>query len=250
MLFPLSRFVLAGCSAAALVWGFANPVQAFSLQGTAGTWSNVQGGSGISSQTVNGESQVRWGTPATMSGSSGLGFTGVGALDFEADDVLQIGTLRHFNNPIWGGTAASAVDLSLSFDLADLGVKTFDFTLTIDETPNSGTCAYESVTPCADRIAWTNSLAAQSFQLDGTDYTLELLGVRESLTGDLLESFISQEGGTSEAFLFAKLTTVEPVLSSPNPPVADAPNSVPEPGLVLGLGAIAAIAVRRRPHAA
>ncbi|NJL01412.1 MAG: hypothetical protein HC910_12955 [Spirulinaceae cyanobacterium SM2_1_0] len=237
-MFERHQLAQLGLGTALLAGSFAAPASAFMLNSTTGTWSNVQGGANIQFVTVGDESQVRWGEAATTAGSSGLGFTGVGALDFAAETVFQIGTLRHFNNPIFGGTAAAAVDLSLNLDFADLGLKSFDFTLTIDETPNSGTCTYFSVTPCADKIAWTNSLAAQTFQVDGVDYTLELLGVRESLSGSLLANFISQEGGTSAAFLVARLTDVTPA----------PPNSIPEPGLLLGLGAITTFVVtHRRP---
>lgn len=247
-MFKMRHVAVFSLSAVTLM-GIATSASAFTLASSSGTWSNVRGGSSLQYIERGEETQVRWGSAVGSSGQSGLGFTGVGALDFAAEIVFQIGTLQHFNNPIWGGTAASAVDLSLALDLADLGLKTFDFTLTIDETPNSGTCAYESVVPCADRIAWTNSLAAQSFQLDGTDYTLELLGVRHSLEGGLVNSFISQEGRTSTAYLFARLTadpSVAPIFpSEPGKPQPE-PHSVPEPGLVLGLGAIAAVLSCRR----
>ena len=245
----LAQATLAGLGTAALAWGLAAPAQAFTLNRTYGTWGNVQDGAFIRYQTAGEEAQVFWGSAASASGPSGLGFAGVGALEMGIGDVIQIGTLRHFNNPIWGGTAASAVALTLSLDFADLGVKDFEFTLTIDETPNTpGTCVYYSVVPCADRIDWTQSFASQSFQVAGGDYTLELLGVREALDGELINHFISQEGGTSEAFLFARLAAV-PVAESRSP--APAPNSVPEPGLLLGLGAIALLGVtgRRQPSA-
>ncbi len=197
---------------------------ALTLTGSSATWSNPVGGAYIQYDNVEEESQVRWGLAATFNGQSGLGFTGIRESELDFNQTFQLGTLRHFNNPIFGGTDASAVDLSLHLDLADLGVKTFNFTLGIDETTNSGTCAYFSVVPCADKISWTSIFASETFFNDGIEYTLQLDGFRYTPEGELVGNFISQEGGTSEAYLFGQITAVNPV-----------PESVPEPTVWAGL---------------
>ena len=225
---PKSLPLLWGTAALSLglVW-IAPSAQALTLNSSSGSWTNTVGGSNISFPTVGAESQVRWGDPVG-SQNSGLGFTGVGSGSILPGASFLVGTLRHFNQTIWGG-AASGVDLGINLDFAGLGNQLFNFTLAIDETPNGGTCAYYSVTPCADKISWLNAQASHSFISSGTEYTLELLGFTNAPNGSLVTDLISQEGGNNAAYLYARVTEVE-----------QPPEDVPEPMGALGLlGAIA-----------
>ena len=238
--------------------------QAISINRSSGFWTETTGGQHIiygngdegsttfGDATVQGETgknQVRWGTPFPESGlgdpndhenKSGLGFVGVGAMDVEVDEVFELGTLLHYNNPVKGSEAATAAALDVKLDLGDeLGIKTFSFNFEIEETLNSGNvedCTYESETPCADRISWSNDFASQTFTFGDQEYTVELLGFRESIESPLVEEFISQENGTSSANLYARLTVA--------PPSAD----VPEPASLLGLGLVggSVLVARRR----
>ncbi|MGB0564348.1 MAG: choice-of-anchor K domain-containing protein [Spirulinaceae cyanobacterium] len=166
-------------------------------------------------------------------GKSGLGFLGVGATELEVDQIFNLGRLRHYNKTIWYG-APGQVDLSLNLDLDGVGTKTFNYSLDIEETPNqAGTCAYYSVTACSDRITWTNAIASETFFLDETEYTLELTGFSPSVGGSLVDEFISQEGGSSDAFLYAKLTALNPAPTPLPAPLPDA--AVPEPASLLAM---------------
>ncbi len=230
-----------GAVVAAVLTVSASSASAFTINGTSGTWSNPVGGSGLVYRNVGGENQIRWGSPATppygIEQQSGLGFTGVGASTFSAGQSIQLGRLRHFNNPIWSGTAAQSVQLSLILDLAELGEKTFDFELAIDETPNSGSCPYYSVTPCSDKISWNNAFAPNSFKVGNVSYTLQLLGFSNTPGGAIVSDFISQERGTSEAYLFGQLTAV----------AGQEPEPVPEPTSVAGMSLLGAyFAAKRR----
>ncbi|WP_072619219.1 choice-of-anchor K domain-containing protein [Spirulina major] len=218
---------------------------AFTLNSTSGSWSNPVAGEFIQYQTVDQETQVRWGYPAywvPTGGKSGLGFLGVGETEITSGDIFNLGRLRHYNKTLWYG-APYTVDLSLALDFAELGVKSFNYTLDIEETPNYGTCAYYSVTDCADRIVWNNALAAERFELNGSQYTLELAGFSSGLGGNLMDEFISQEGGSSDAYLYAKLTVIAPPPSVKNPVVIRPPatrppvKSTPEPGSLLAIAA-------------
>lgn len=227
---------LLGSAALTLSLGTIAPAaEAFTLNSTTGSWRNPAGGNFIEYQTVAGENQIRWGYPAywvPTGGKSGLGFLGVGATELDVDQVFNLGRLRHYNQTIWYG-APGQVDLSLNLNLDGVGTKRFNYTLDVEETPNqAGTCAYYSVTACSDRITWTNAIAAESFFLDETEYTLELIGFSPSVGGNLVDEFISQEGGNSDAFLYAKLTALNSPAPSPNA-------AVPEPAsLLAALGAL------------
>lgn len=227
-----SMLPAAGTALVATLVSFTPAANAFTLNSVSGNWTGTVGGTGIVYQTVGDENQVRWGSAATSSGKSGLGFTGVGLTDLSTGSVFQLGRLRHFNNPIWSGTAASAASITLELDFQELGLQEFDFTFDIDETPNvAGTCAYFSTAPCADKIAWSNSISSSNaFTFDDKDYTLELVGFSDSPEGDVVNEFISQEGGTSEAYLFAKIAQVE----------SEETTDVPEPAMVSALSLVGA----------
>lgn len=205
---------------------------ALTLNGSSGSWSNPIGGQFIQYQTVGEENQIRWGE-AFEEEQSGLGFAGVDSAEIEPESVFEIGTLRHFNNVIYGDSAASAVDFTLDLDFAELGMKTFDFNLEIDETPNIiGQCPYFSTEACSDKISFPTAFAPQSFDLDGVSYTLSLVGFSSGADQSILGDFISQEDQTSEAILFGKITAVENI--------GESTTKVPEPQtlggfLVLGL---------------
>ncbi len=219
-----SLFKLSTASAA-LVFGIAPQAGAISLNLSSGTWNEPVGGSGIVYQTVASETQVRWGTPAYGGGiseKSGLGFTGVGPSTFGLGEIFEVGQLRHFNNATSRGTAASAVNLSLFLNFDNpVATQSFNLKLEIDETPNAGTCAYFSITPCADKISISETSLSNQFSVAGIDYTLQLLGFSLTPGGVPINEFISQEGGTNQASLFAKITAVEP-------------EAVPEPATVAG----------------
>ena len=221
--------------AVAFVTCFAGQADAFTLSGSSGAWSDVIGGAQVHFATVGNENQVRWGIPLASGGNqpSGLGFTGVGEIVFAPEEIFQIGTLRHFNNGI--NNPASGVTLAIDLDFGEPDFEAnFSFDLQIDETPNNaGTCVYPSTVPCADRISFADAFASETFEIDNIFYMLEIVGFSHSLGGDLVTDFISQEGGTNSASLFARVTTssIDP------PPVTD----VPEPAAIAGLVAIAGL---------
>lgn len=205
---------------------------ALTLDSVGGTWSNVVGALGTF-VTVGDENQVRWGGDAGF-GQSGLGFTGSAPPPaiFNVGDEFEVGTLRHFNNPVYAPWA-TAVDLTIALDFSDPAVNPlFTFTFGIDETPNVEPCAYPSATACSDRISFP-ALPGGVFNIGGTLYTLELTGFRTSPGGALLPDFISDEGGTNSAFLYGRITTA---------------NAVPEPAtlLLLGSGLAGMIAIRKK----
>lgn len=212
----------------------ASPATALTLLNSSGSWGTPSGTAYYEFQTIGSESQVRWGSPASVAGTSGLGFTGVGTTSITPGNVFQLGVLQHFNNPIFGGTAAESVGLTVALQFAEIANQTFNFTLDIDETTNDGFCAYYSVTPCADKISWNNALGDRSFSYAGKQYTLELSGFKSSPSGDLVADFISQEGGTSTAYLYGQIREVPEE------------RSTPEPSLMFGLAGFAALGLRRR----
>ncbi len=210
--------------AVTLVFGVAGTANALTLSAVEGTWSNVVGGSNINYinnvPVIYGnesEDQVRWGNPAAQD-QSGLGFTGAAPPDsvFNVGDAFEIGQLRHFNNPIYAGSAAESALLEISLSFSDPAglAGTFNFTFAIDETPNApGPPASDDI------IDFPGSYAAETFEIGGIEYTLQLLGFGDS-PGSLIDQFQSPEGGINGTLLWGEITT-----------------PVPEPATVLLLGA-------------
>ncbi len=207
--------------------GMTTEVSALTLSGSVGYWSNPiieqNANTRIQYQTFGFENQIRWGIPATSGApNSALGFTGVGATTFNPGDIFQLGTLRHYNNPVFA-PSPTAVDLSLNLAFSNPGIsQNFRFTFNINETPNNltshpgGVCPYFSITPCSDRIAWSNAISSNTFNVGGINYQLELLGFRNSPTGGLVTEFISQENQINTVSLFGRLVEINnpPVLNS------------------------------------
>ncbi|MBD2205225.1 choice-of-anchor K domain-containing protein [Calothrix sp. FACHB-1219] len=157
------------------------------------------------------ENQVRWGEG--KNGQSGLGFEGVSGLNLDLNEIFEIGTLRHYNNAINAGTAASKVNLGLNLNFSGIGAQTFNFSFNIDETPNVGKvsdCPYYSTAICSDKITFSTPKNVNTFSIADVEYTLQIVGFSQSPNGTPVKDFISQEGGSNSASLYAKITTAPP----------------------------------------
>lgn len=197
---------------------FPASVRAIALNRSSGMWSNVIGGEDtIELQTVGNESQVRWGIPLG-NGKSGLGFTGIGAMDLKIGDPFVVGTLRHFNNPII--LPAIGVDLTLNLEFSNpLLTQSFIFSLAIDETPNVEPCQYLGTSICPDLIHFPLESMLTSLPLEGTNYVVNLLGFRTSFEGSPIAQIISEELSPSptQAYLIAQIEPIFPSVDVPEP---------------------------------
>ena len=192
---------------------------------TIGTWNKAIGGDVTYTSGV--ENRVSWGQ---FDPQSGLGFTGkAGTGDF--DSLLALEQLRHFNNPVGliELTVPQAVDLIVALNLLinnEPIVRTFTYSLRVDESPDALPCRYQSVTPCADAVFWQNTASSNSFVVGGVDYILELLGFSNTTALLPVNQFISEERSTNETTLFGRVV-----------PVAGVPEPTTTTGMVLaGLG--------------
>jgi len=203
------RNLLTICSVILIMVAVGSANASVTLSNVDGDWSNTIGGtnhnyfSGVVVGYGNGsEDQIRWGSGP--SGQSGLGFTGIAppSSTFEIGDIFEIGQLRHFNNPIYSGTAATSTDLALNLTFSDpSGLSgSFNFTFDIDETPNApGPPASDDI------ITFPSSYPQQSINIGGTLYTLELLGFGDTATS-LVNEFISPENATNATKLWGRIT--------------------------------------------
>lgn len=204
-------------------------------------FNNVIGGTNVNftdSDGIAGNEEVRWGN-AISSAQSGYRFDSAAPPSFvvETGTQFSLGDFTHYNYPIASGTSISGVKLDIMADLQvegnPISEGPFVFSFMHNETPNS--CAPLPV--CAnDIVSFSNLVSADSFNVNGIDYTLTLLGFMQG--GVLADFFSTVENQINTAQLIASFTAVVP------------PVGVPEPGTLLLFGAaLAGLGMARRRQA-
>jgi len=212
------------------------PAQAIQLSNVTGSWTSVNGGNNVTGVQTN---QVRWGNPATSNGKSGLGFVGSApAVSLPLNTNFVLGTLTHYNFPIYG--AASGANLGISLNLANAGEtinRQFNYDFNIDETPNTsnlGACDATkqiSSVPCDDVITFDNN-QAQNFFLNGNEYKMAISGFSSDPNGySPLAKFTTVEGQQSNAYILGNITQITPAT-----PVPWETDSLPIVGSVIAFG--------------
>lgn len=183
-------------------------------------------------------SQVRWGRPADgdprWPAQSGLGFAAAAPAQALDGGEVTLGDLLHFNRPVLG--TVESVQLTVGTRLTTPAGDGLDVPVPIgflvDETPNGGTCAYPSTTPCADAITISGGSAEGSVVSGVTRYQVDVLGF-ESAAGEPVSQFVSQEStANNAAALIARVTTFSALTAD-----AGADQVVPERQVVTLSGA-------------
>jgi hypothetical protein len=211
----IMKKVIAIIVVSCIVFGAANSAMAdLTLTDVDGDWSNPVGGlniiwnDGVGVAYGNGlQDQIRWGVDIG-NGQSGLGFTGVeDDGDFTPTNIIldtpfEIGELVHFNNSVQLGSSVSAADLEITMSFAGLDDISFIFTLGVDETDN-----FPGPPLSDDIISFPNSIASQTFEIEGQEYALMLLGFGNT-PDDLVSEFVSPEGTNNATLLWGKIVPV------------------------------------------
>lgn len=233
------RNLLAGAAALALAAHVAAVPVTITVVGA--DFNNVVGGTDVNfidSDGIAGNEEVRWGT-AAEAGQSGYRFDSAAPPSFvvETGTQFSLGDFSHFNYPIASGSSISGLSLDITAGLEIEGNPVsegpFVFTFLHNETPN----ACSPLPACAnDIVSFSNLVSADSFNVNGIDYTLTLLGFMQG--GVLAEFFSTVENQVNTAQLIASFTAVVP------------PVGVPEPGTLLLFGAaLAGLGMARRRQA-
>jgi len=126
-------------------------------------------------------------------------------------EAFAIGTFQHINNVIPTASANFfGVDYDFSFDTNGLpGVLADTLSFVHNETFNDGPCPVGSV-PCADLVSVTVLTLNSIIMVDGQAYLFELLGFSTDGGVTFSNQFVSAEGLTNSAQLYAVVTAAVP----------------------------------------
>jgi len=234
----MKKFII--CIAICLLLSSLNHAKAdLTLTTVDGDWDNPVGpGTLITDNIIYGnetvtygnqsQDQIRWGKPVGTE-KSGLGFAGIAPpnTNVTIGDTFQIGQLAHFNAPIYAGSQLNSADLIVNLTFDSAGTFSFTFTFGINETLDDGT---QGGVP--DIISFPSSYPAETFEISGDLYTLQLLGFGSDPLNPLSQ-FSSPEGDENNTLLWGRIT--EPI---------------PVPGaLLLGMIGLSVAGVKLRKHA-
>jgi hypothetical protein len=233
------RHLLAGAAALALAAQAAAVPVTISVVGA--DFNDVVGGTNVNftnSDGIAGNEEVRWGTPAE-GGQSGYRFDSAAPPAFvvETGTQFSLGDFTHFNFPIVAGTSISGLSLDIMADLEVEGNPVSEGPFVFSFLHNETTNGCSPLPTCAnDIVSFSNLVSSDSFNVNGVDYTLTLLGFMQG--GVFTEFFSTIENQANTAQLIASFTAVLP------------PVTVPEPGTLLLFGAaLAGLGMARRRQA-
>lgn len=137
--------------------------------------------------------------------------------DTEANTQFAVANLTYTNGITITGSTVSSVplDLTLTFTQPSGLEETFEFTFDFNFTPNTtGDPVLD-----ADELNIANVFSTTNFNIDGTIFTLRLLGFSSDGGNTIGSTFILPEDATTQSSLFATITESVPV---------------PEPSSILG----------------
>ena len=224
-----------------------------------GDWNNPIGGAGIEffdddlmAPGMGLNEEIRWGFGSggkTLDrfSKSGFRFDGNAPQNgITPGDIINLGEFTHFNAITFGGSV-SAADLTIQMTVtgATPDPANLAFNFTLDTTGNFGTTTGSPFFPdpwcpatgeqvptegCPDVVGFPNVLADTVFEMDGKEFTLELLGFSTDGGNTILTDIFTAEGDTDVAQLYGKFTSV----------------SIPSTLLLFGAGFAGFVAWRRQ----
>jgi hypothetical protein len=177
---------------------------------TSGIWVDAD-----DSPTPFGTNEIRWGGD-TGYGKSGYRFDGAPPQIFDFDEPFLVGTLWHFNWPIYS-PAITWADLNVTLNFTDPLISpdpTFTIRFNHDETTNFYDCSRCEYRPCEepgcpDRVTFPSAYPEEYFRIGDKLYTLKILGFVDSWPGGTpVEDFITQEYKNNHAYLIGTLSSV------------------------------------------
>ena len=179
------------------------------------------------------------GEPGPDSTPNQLSFTGR-AFSALLQQSFSVGTLTYRNGQTFAGTNVSGVPLSISLNLTEpsQAQRSFDYQFMFDLTPNTDQVG------SADRLVISENPTSQSFLIQDTSFSIELLGFSSDSGNTFTRSLQVAEDQSASSTLFAQIKAEQIDVEQPMPP--QQPTEVPEPALLAGLMVLSAAARLKR----
>ncbi|MDM8556591.1 choice-of-anchor K domain-containing protein [Desulfococcaceae bacterium HSG7] len=236
-------------SAAIVLIFLSSSASAVSFSGMAtGEWTNVVSTDwrdvySVSNDDDGGLATFNWGRggnyPATPFDNQftfdGIGSDGAPLWNTSDEEAFLLGNFSYRNGSTYNSAGIDGVDLMIELAIMDPVeiINTYDFGFSIVNTTNS------TGNPVADGdiVIASSVLSDVTFNYDGIDYTLELLGFSSDGGQTVRADFSSPEGAIAEAGIYGRITAAD----TPNP-------AVPEPGtwMLITVGLSGLVFVRRK----
>ncbi|MFQ6372436.1 choice-of-anchor K domain-containing protein, partial [Shewanella sp. YIC-542] len=184
-------------------------VDSFQVSGVEATWTHHSGGTyvgthdGADNDTAH--DQIRWGQSTRHNGQqSGYGFADNDASlsgHLALNEEIVLGTFTHYNYPIYSGGGITSASMDVTFNVTDAYGQTTPVTLTVDfdhnETPNN----YNNT--AADIV--TVGQSHVTFVYEGDVYTLQVIGFKDPVTGDVVTQIHTAENAETSYELVVRV---------------------------------------------
>lgn len=205
-------------------------VEAISFTGTSSASISLPAGTygaSLSNEDGGTNNKMTWGTPVNGSFTNYIQYDGLG-FNTGLDTLFAVGNFIFRNGTVWGNsnnfTGDFPLDVKLSFTNPLVGDEQFQYTFNYEATTN----IHNDPVLDADILKFpTNGFTSDTFNFDGVDYTLMLMGFSSDGGNTFVSEFDSPEESTAEAMLYAQIRAT----SIPKPT-----KSIPEPTTIAGLG--------------
>jgi hypothetical protein len=144
-----------------------------------------------------------------------VGFQGVSNVNLVANaaDGTRIGRITHYNNQITG-TTPTRLRLTLTVTSPQLTQNfVISYPLPFIETTNFGSLSecdpgiQRTLSPCDDRFSFEDIQLTDSFIVNNTKYTLEIIGFLQPPDTVPIKKFVTEEKNTSRADVYARIIT-------------------------------------------
>lgn len=256
-----AALLLASSSASAIVTNWNFSVTSLFTDASYVNGSGTDPGAGVGTlswgtSTGSGQSSLAVGnSPASGNVTTYLGLVPPATLPYLGFST----SLTHTNNPITGSSLSTAVltnrvtlDPTVPNNDA-LPVQLFPFDIAFTETPNSGTCAATSPTPCNDIFVLTGGLLNSSFSYDALDgdglrqYFVNIFPTTGGVLG-VLETTACIAAGKAAGCIGFTTPEGQATRLAFGFTISTQPLQVPEPGILalFGIGLMGLFGWRRR----